>query len=134
MARRRYGIARALRTHYMPWEADGFLPLAGPDDRHSDAVAVLLQRRRPEVLPNQSPLKAMEGHMSQETRQHANEEAANQFLDRVHGSGFWESIDLRLCAVRADSDACRSPIPIHADHRFQCMPISDSDACRSPLE
>ena len=45
----------------------------------------------------------------------------------------------------ADSDACRSPIPIQADHRFRRMaitdsdmpigdsdmPITDSDACRS---
>lgn len=38
--------------------------------------------------------------MSPKTRQHANEEAANRFLDRVDGSGLWESIDLRFCAVR----------------------------------
>ena len=38
--------------------------------------------------------------MSQETLQHANEQAADRFLDRVDGSGFWESIDLRFCAVR----------------------------------
>ena len=42
----------------------------------------------------------LENHVSQETRQHANEEAANRFLDQVDGSGFWESIDLRFCAVR----------------------------------
>ena len=39
--------------------------------------------------------------MSQETPQHANERAANRFLDQVDGSGFWESIDLRFCAVRS---------------------------------
>ena len=38
--------------------------------------------------------------MSQETPQRANEQAANRFLDQVRGSGFWESIDLRFCAVR----------------------------------
>ena len=39
----------------------------------------------------------------------------------------------------ADSDAWRSVIPIHADHRFRFMPmitdsdmpITDSDSCRS---
>ena len=39
--------------------------------------------------------------MSQEKRQHATEGTANRFLDRVDGSGFWESIDLRFCAVRS---------------------------------
>lgn len=38
--------------------------------------------------------------MSQETPQHANERAANRFLEQVDGSGLWESIDLRFCAVR----------------------------------
>ena len=41
-------------------------------------------------------------------------------------------------AVAADSGACRSVIPFHADHGFQsmpigdsAMPITDSRACRS---
>ena len=38
--------------------------------------------------------------MSRENRLRATEGAANRFLDRVSSSGFWESIDLRFCAVR----------------------------------
>ena len=34
------------------------------------------------------------------------------------------SVGTALYATGADSDACRSVIPIHADHRFQCMPIT----------
>ena len=41
------------------------------------------------------------------------------------GSAIWRVVD-------ADSGACRSVMPFHADHRFRCMPISDSGACRSP--
>ena len=39
--------------------------------------------------------------MSQEKRPRATEGAADRFLDLVDGSGFWESVDLRFCAVRS---------------------------------
>ena len=38
--------------------------------------------------------------LSQEQRQGPTEEAADRFLNLVDGSGFWQSIDLRVCAVR----------------------------------
>ncbi|WP_420637185.1 hypothetical protein [Candidatus Palauibacter sp.] len=54
----------------------------------------------------------------------------------VAGSLGGAAADLRSCGFRrvpiTDSDPCRSPIPVHADHRFQCMRIGDSDSCRSP--
>ena len=43
----------------------------------------------------------MESQVPKKKRQHGTEGAANRFLDRVDGSGFWESIDLRFCAVRS---------------------------------
>ena len=39
--------------------------------------------------------------MSQEKRPRATEGAADRFLDPVDGSRFWESVDLRFCAVRS---------------------------------
>ena len=39
--------------------------------------------------------------MSQEETTRATKGAANRFLHLVDGSGFWESVDLRLCAVRS---------------------------------
>ena len=38
--------------------------------------------------------------MSQEQRRRSTAEAADRFLNLVDGSGFWQSIDLRVCAVR----------------------------------
>ena len=38
--------------------------------------------------------------LSQEQRRRSTEEAADRFLNLVDGSGFWRSIDLRVCAVR----------------------------------
>ena len=34
-------------------------------------------------------------------RQRSTEEDADRFVDLVNGSGFWQSIDLRLCAIRS---------------------------------
>ena len=39
--------------------------------------------------------------MPQKERQRSTEEDADRFVDLVNGSGFWESIDLRLCAIRS---------------------------------
>ena len=39
--------------------------------------------------------------MSQDKRQRSTEEDADRFVDLVNGSGFWQSIDLRLCAIRS---------------------------------
>ena len=39
--------------------------------------------------------------MSREATPRATAGAADRFLDRVGGSGFWESVDLRFCAVRS---------------------------------
>ena len=38
--------------------------------------------------------------MSQENRQRSTEEDADRFVDLVNDSGFWQSIDLRVCAIR----------------------------------
>ena len=38
--------------------------------------------------------------MSQEERKRSTEEAVDSFLDSVNRSGFWQSIDVRVCAVR----------------------------------
>lgn len=39
--------------------------------------------------------------MPQKKRQISTEEDADRFVDLVNGSGFWKSIDLRLCAIRS---------------------------------
>ena len=38
--------------------------------------------------------------MSREKRQRSTEENADRFVDLVNSSGFWQSIDLRICAIR----------------------------------
>ncbi len=38
--------------------------------------------------------------MSQERRRHSTEEDADRFVNLINGCGFWQSIDLRVCAVR----------------------------------
>ena len=44
------------------------------------------------------------------------EDAAADALLRQRGEEAFDQV--------ADSDACRSPIPMHADHGFRCMPIT----------
>lgn len=39
--------------------------------------------------------------MSQEGRPPGTESAADRFSDLVDGSGLWEAVDLRFCAVRS---------------------------------
>ena len=40
--------------------------------------------------------------MSQRQRRRSTEEDADRFVDLVKGAGFWQSIDLRVCAIRCD--------------------------------
>ncbi len=42
----------------------------------------------------------MEELLSQETRQRSTEEDADRFVNLVNDSGYWQSIDLRICAIR----------------------------------
>ena len=42
----------------------------------------------------------MESLVAREKRQRSAEEEADRFLDLVNRSGFWQAIDLRICAIR----------------------------------
>ena len=55
-------------------------------------------------------------------------------LDTDKTSSRWQAgkVQPPLGEATADSDACRSVLPIQADHGFRSTPITDSGACRSP--
>ena len=53
-------------------------------------------RRIDRTLPD-----AMEIRMSRERRERSPEQDASRFIDLVSGSGFWQSVDLRVCAIRS---------------------------------
>ena len=49
------------------------------------------------IEPCYGPLETL---VSREKLQRSTEEGADRFVDLVDGSGFWQSIDLRICAIR----------------------------------
>ncbi len=55
--------------------------------------------------------------LSSEERQHSSEEAADRFLDSVNRSGFWQSIDLRICAIRGGGHWINLATRGFLDHR-----------------
>ena len=53
-------------------------------------------RRIDRTLPD-----AMEIRMSRGRRERSPEQDASRFIDLVSGGGFWQSVDLRVCAIRS---------------------------------
>ena len=68
-----------------------------PTPRFTPDWGVLVSRY---LLERSNTAQGVEALVSQEERQRSTEEAVDSFLDSVNRSGFWQSIDVRVCAVR----------------------------------
>ena len=71
----------------------------------ADSGQRLIRENGPRTVPRETAvpcqLKPVETVVSHEKRERSTEDDADRFLDSVNRSGFWQSIDLRLCAIRS---------------------------------